>query len=231
MWKLFLGRLDLRSTIISVISSAMFLSLLCSLSMQTGYADIAVADSAQTIKPLQVGQSAPHFVVETVDQKSLVFDPHGLERPVLLITFRGGWCPYCNMHLSELRTVIPKIHALGVDILFLSGDRPEMLYQSLRSDTQENIDGLDYQILSDANAQAAMALGIAFKASDRTIDRRRMKGQDIADSSMLRHGILPVPAIFAIDQDGVIVFTFIAADYKIRLSAEKLLAVATKIVQ
>jgi len=231
MWKLFLGRLDLRSTIISVISSAMFLSLLCSLSMQTGYADIAVADSAQTIKPLQVGQSAPHFVVETVDQKSLVFDPHGLERPVLLITFRGGWCPYCNMHLSELRTVIPQIHALGVDILFLSGDRPEMLYQSLRSDTQENIDGLDYQILSDANAQAAMALGIAFKASDRTIDRRRMKGQDIADSSMLRHGILPVPAVFAIDQDGVIVFTFIAADYKIRLSAEKLLAVATKIVQ
>jgi len=58
-----------------------------------------------------------------------------------------------------------------------------------------------------------------------------MKGQDIADSSMLRHGILPVPAVFAIDQDGVIVFTFIEADYKIRLSPEKLLAVATKIVQ
>ena len=231
MWKLFLGRLDLRSTIISVISSAMFLSLLCSLSMQSGHADVAVADSAQTIEPLQVGQSAPGFEVETVDQKPMIFDPHDLEQPVIVIIFRGGWCPYCNMHLSELRTVIPQIHALGVDILFLSGDRPELLYKSLKSDTQEAIDGLGYQILSDANAQAAIAFGIAFKASDRTIDRRRMKGQDIADSSMLRHGILPVPAVFAIDQDGVIAFTFIEADYKVRLSAEELLAVATKIVQ
>ena len=231
MWKLFLGRLDLRSTIISVISSAMFLSLLCSLSMQSGQADVAVADSAQTIEPLQVGQSAPGFEVETVDQKPMIFDPHDLEQPVIVIIFRGGWCPYCNMHLSELRTVIPQIHALGVDILFLSGDRPELLYKSLKSDTQEAIDGLGYQILSDANAQAAMAFGIAFKASDRTIDRRRMKGQDIADSSMLRHGTLPVPAVFAVDKDGIIAYTFIEADYKVRLSAEELLAVATKIVQ
>ncbi|MCH7821083.1 MAG: AhpC/TSA family protein [Proteobacteria bacterium] len=231
MWKLYFGRFDPSSTIVSVVSSAMFLSLLCSLSIRSGHADVAVADSAQTIEPLQVGQSAPRFVVETVDQKPLVFDPQSLERPVLVITFRGGWCPYCNMHLSELRTVIPQIRALGVDILFLSGDRPELLYQSLGSDTQENIDGLDYQILSDANAQAAMAFGIAYRASDRTIDRRRMKGQDIADSSMLRHGILPVPAVFAIDQDGLIAFAFIEADYKVRLPAQELLAVATKIVQ
>ncbi len=231
MWKLFLGRLDPRSTIISVLSSAMFLSLLCSLSMQSGHADVAVADSAQMIEPLQVGQSAPGFEVETVDQKPMIFDPHDLEQPVIVIIFRGGWCPYCNMHLSELRTVIPQIHALGVDILFLSGDRPELLYKSLKSDTQEAIDGLGYQILSDANAQAAMAFGIAFKASDRTIDRRRMKGQDIADSSMLRHGTLPVPAVFAVDKDGIIAYTFIEADYKVRLSAEELLAVATKIVQ
>ena len=35
------------------------------------------------------------------------------------------------MHLSELRHVVPEIRALGVDVLFLSGDRPELLYDSL----------------------------------------------------------------------------------------------------
>jgi len=231
MWKLFLDRIDPRSTIISVVATAMFLSLLCSLSMQSGRADVAVADSAQLIQPLQVGQRAPRFVVETVDGAPVIFDPQNLQHPVLVIAFRGGWCPYCNMHLSELRTVIPQIRAQGVDIMFLSGDRPEMLYQSLNSDTQEAIEGLDYQIYSDANGQAAMAFGIAFKASNRTIERRHMKGQDITDSSMLRHGILPVPAVFAIDKDGVIVYSFIAADYKVRLPADELLAVAAKIVQ
>ena len=146
-----------------------------------------------------------------------------------MVTFRGGWCPFCNMHLSELKDVITEIDALGVDVLFLSGDRPDMLYKSLSRETQENIAGLDYQILSDADAQAAIAFGIAFKASQRTIDRRNQKGQDIEGSSMLRQGVLPVPSVFAIDRSGVIAFAYSNPDYKVRLPAEELLQVATEI--
>ena len=231
MWKLFAGRLNWQSIIISVFSTAMVMSLMCSLSIQYGHADVPVADTVELIEPLQVGQSAPQFVVKTVNNEPLVFDPRGLEHPVLIIVFRGGWCPFCNMHLSELRTVIPGIRALGVDILFLSGDRPGMLYQSLKNETREDIEGLDYQIYSDADAQAAIALGIAYRVADATINRRHEKGQDIADSSMLRHGILPVPAVFAIDENGMIVYTFVEANYKVRLPAGDLLAVAREIVQ
>ena len=75
------------------------------------------------------------------------------------------------------------------------------------------------------------ALGVAFKASQRTIDRRNDKGQDIEDSSMLRHGALPVPAVFAIGQDGIIAFAYANPDYKVRLPADELLAVVREIVQ
>lgn len=225
------GRLDARSMIISVLATAMALSLLCSLSMQYGHADVPIAASAEKIKPLQVDQNAPRFVVKTVAGEPFGFEPRELERPAIIITFRGGWCPYCNMHLSDLRKVMPEIRQLGFDILFLSGDRPELLYKSLRSDTQEAIADLDYRIYSDADAQAAIALGIAFKTAERTIQRRHEKGEDIAGSSMLRHGILPVPAVFMIDTDGKIVYTFIEADYKVRLPAEDLLEVARNVVQ
>ncbi|MDH3531392.1 MAG: AhpC/TSA family protein [Gammaproteobacteria bacterium] len=225
------GRLDARSMIISVLATAMALSLLCSLSMQYGHADVPIAASAEKIKPLQVDQNAPRFVVKTVAGEPFAFEPRELERPAIIITFRGGWCPYCNMHLSDLRKVMPEIRQLGFDILFLSGDRPELLYKSLRSDTQEAIADLDYRIYSDADAQAAIALGIAFKTAERTIQRRHEKGEDIAGSSMLRHGILPVPAVFMIDTDGKIVYTFIEADYKVRLPAEDLLEVARNVVQ
>ena len=229
MFNKLVSHINLRSTISGVLSSAMFLSLLCSLSIQYGHADSPLAETAQDVKPLQVGQSSPRFVVKTVDNELLEFNPRALERPVLLVTFRGGWCPYCNMHLAELRNVIPEINALGVDVLFLSGDRPDLLYKSLKRETQETIDGLGYRILSDADANAAIALGIAFRASKSTIDGRNKRGQDIAGSSMARHEILPVPAVFAIDANGMIAFTYVNADYKVRLPADEVLQAARNI--
>ena len=169
-------------------------------------------------------------MVETVGNERFSFDPRKLARPVVLITFRGGWCPYCNLQLSELRTVIPQIDAMDVDVLFLSGDRAERLYASLSQETQAAIDDLDYTILSDADAQAAIALGIAFKASDRTLAKRRAAaGDGFRGSSMERHGVLPVPAVFAIDVDGTITFAHADPDYRVRLSGEKLIEAAREI--
>ncbi|NCF49984.1 redoxin domain-containing protein [Gammaproteobacteria bacterium] len=225
------GRVGLRPFVISALSLAMTLSLVCSLAIQRGHAEAAVAASAELVEPLQTGQKAPRFVVRSVDDEPYAFEPQELDRPVLVITFRGGWCPYCNMHLSELHAVMPEIQSLGFDVLFLSGDRPELLYASLKNETQEDIEGLGYRIYSDADAQAAMAFGIAFRVSDRTVNRRHEKGEDIQESSMLRHGILPVPAIFAIDSDGVIAYSFVEADYKVRLPADELLEAVREIVQ
>lgn len=223
--------INLRSAVLLALGTTLFLSLVCSLSLRQGHADVPVAVSADAIKPLGAGDAAPRFVVRDVDGAPYDFNPRQLDRPVMIITFRGGWCPYCNMHLSELRNVMPEIADLGVDVLFLSGDRPEMLYKSLRQDTQDDISGLGYTILSDADAQAGIALGIAFKASERTIRRRHEKGEDIAESSMLRHGVLSVPAVYVIDTDGQIVFSFVEADYKVRLPAAEVLAAAQSAVQ
>lgn len=223
------NRFNSRTTVAGVLSLVLLMSLACSMSMRSGHADVPIADSAGQAQPLQAGQDAPRFVVRTVDNVPYSFDPRALERPVVLITFRGGWCPFCNMHLSELKDVVAEIDAQGVEVLFLSGDRPDLLYQSLSRETQDDIAALNYTILSDADAQAAIALGIAFKASQRTIDRRYEKQQDIDDSSMLRHGVLPVPAVFAIGTDGVIAFTFAEPNYKVRLPADELLQVVREL--
>ena len=207
----------------------MSVSIAYSVAIQEGHADVPIAESAKLIDPLGKGDQAPRFIVQTAAGEEFDFDPQNLERPVVLLTFRGGWCPYCNMYLSDMRFAIPKISAMGIDVLFLSGDRSELLYESLNKETQEDIAGLEYTLLSDANAQAAIALGIAFKASQRTINGRHKKNQDIEGSSMINHGVLPVPAVFAIDIHGKIQFAFTNADYKVRLPADELLAAAREI--
>ena len=218
-----------RSLILASLAGVLIFSLVCSTAIRHGHADVPVAASADMIQPLGVGDLAPRFIVETVESDAFDFNPEKLDKPVMLLVFRGGWCPYCNVYLSDMRHVIPEIRAMGIDVLFLSGDRPELLYESLEQQAQEDIAGLDYTILSDADAQASISLGIAFKAGQRTIDYVNKKGDGYRKSSMERHGILPVPAVFAIGRDGVISYTYINPDYKMRLPADELLAAARAI--
>ena len=206
-----------------------FMSLVCSVSIRHGHADVLVAETADAIRPLGAGDAAPRFTVESVDNEQFEFNPQNLKRPVVLLAFRGGWCPFCNLYLSDMRHAIPEISAMGIDVLFLSGDRAELLFASLNREAQEDIAGLEYTILSDANAQAAIALGIAFRASDRTVNRRNEKGDDIVGSSMDRHRVLPVPAVFAIDRHGIIQFAYTNANYRVRLPADDLVAAAREI--
>ena len=226
-----MNRLTARTLVLMALALTLAFSLITSTSVRYGHADVPVAETAADIQPLTVGDPAPRFSVETIANERFDFDPRELERPAILVSFRGGWCPFCNMHLSELRHVIPAINDLGVDVLFLSGDRSELLLDSLSRETQEDIEGLGYTLLSDANAQAAIALGIAFKASDRTMQRRLERGDDIERSSMERHGVLPVPAVFAINKQGIIEYAYANSDYKIRVSADDLLAAAKGISQ
>lgn len=215
-----MGHRTRRAALAVLFSSAMYMAPITS----SAAADTnGIAASADKINPVKTGEMAPTFTVRTVQDEPFVFDPANLDAPVVLVTFRGGWCPYCNMHLSELRKVLPDVQDLGFDVYFLSGDRPELLYKSLQRETQEDIDGLGYTILSDAHIEAATALGIAFKVSEETIAGRQKNGQDIEGSSMQNHGVLPVPAVYVIDSTGKVTYSFVEPDYKVRLRAEDLL--------
>lgn len=182
--------------------------------------------TAEDITPLGAGDDAPAFTVRTVDGDPYAFDPATLEKPTVLISFRGGWCPYCNLHLSELRSVLPEIRSMGFDVLFISNDRPEILYSSLQQETKDDIGGLDYLILSDSDLHAARAFGTAFRIADGVIPYLEKKGRDYKDSSIDRFNALAVPAVYVVGADGKIAFDFVNADYKVRLPAEKLLEIA-----
>ncbi len=206
-------------------------SLVVSVCRQGVAADnFTLPSRAEDISPLQAGDRAPAFTVRTVEDEPYHFDPDKLERPTILISFRGGWCPYCNMHLAELRHVIPELKENGFDVLFLSNDRPELLYESLKKETQDAIDGLDYVILSDADINAARAFGTAFTVADRLVDYLDDKGRDYDESSISNYRALAVPAVFVIDRAGEISFAYANPDYKVRLSADALKEAANRLL-
>ena len=221
------GHIFIRVAFVTLLISSLIVSI-----DQVGIAAgmLELPARAEDISPKQVGDQAPAFTVRTVDGEAYRFDPDNLERPTILVSFRGGWCPYCNTHLSELRHVIPDLKANGFDVLFLSNDRPEQLYSSLKLETQEDIDGLDYIILSDANIKAARALGTAFIVSDELIEYLDEKGRDYEESSITKYRALAVPAVFVIGVSGEIKFVYANPNYKVRLSVDELRHAANELL-
>lgn len=188
-------------------------------------AEYSAPTDPKDVKPLTVGARAPAFAARTVQGEPFRFDPGSLQQPVLLIFYRGGWCPYCNAHLGQLRTVEPKLVGMGYEVLFLSADRPELLRSSLKEKD------LPYTILSDAEMHAARAFGTAFRVDDATVQRYKEWNIDLEKASGQTHHELPVPAVFIVDRGGIIRFAHWNPDYKVRLNPEELLTAATAVLE
>ncbi|NRB71660.1 MAG: AhpC/TSA family protein [Xanthomonadales bacterium] len=176
--------------------------------------------SAEEAQPLLAGMRAPEFTLRTVSGEPFTFSPDALEKPVVLTFFRGGWCPYCNLHLSEMRHAEEQLKALGFDVWFISADRPELLVDSLEEPD------IGYTLYSDGELSATRAFGIAFSLDDETYESYKNYGVDLEQTSGQDHHALPVPATFIIGQDGVINFAYVNPSYDTRLAPEVLLAAA-----
>ncbi|MBW3567122.1 MAG: AhpC/TSA family protein [Proteobacteria bacterium] len=179
--------------------------------------------SADEVQPPLVGTIAPEFSARLRDGSAFDFKPTALANPVILVFYRGGWCPYCNAQLLELRNIEAELRELGYALYFLSADSPATLSEGLDPD---GADKPGYTLLADNDLNAARAFGIAFRLDEETLAMYREYGLDLAKASGRDHGSLPVPSVFIIDKTGKIAFHYVNVDYRQRLSPELLLTAA-----
>lgn len=172
-----------------------------------------VAETAEDISPLLIGEKIPSTKVLSMENEKVLTADLFKEKPTVLLFYRGGWCPYCNAHLAAVGEITEEIEAMGYQILAVSPDSPENLKKSL-VDQQ-----LDYRLFSDADGKFSQTMGLAFKSPEKYAS---MLG-DYSDGG--NTGFLPVPALFIVDGEGTILFEYISPDYKNRIEAPLLLKV------
>jgi peroxiredoxin len=181
--------------------------------------------SADQVQPLLAGMMAPDFTLRDVKGEEFKFSGTDLDKPIVLTFFRGGWCPYCNLHLSEMRKAEVQLKEMGFDIWFISIDKPELLLESL------NDPDIGYTIYSDSSLQATRAFGLAFQLDDELVKKYITYGIDLEKASGENHHVLPAPATYIIGKDGVINFVYVNPNYKVRLHPDVLLAAANAYTQ
>ena len=207
------------------------LALLCLTgcrSPQDGTASIpalaALPENAEKLNPVDAGERAPDVTVRGVDGRRVNTSRIYRDGPTLLIFYRGGWCPFCTRHLAEIGQIEGDLRALGYQIVGVSPDRPEKLRESLGEHD------ISYTLLSDSEVKLARAFGVAFRVDDETHEMLRGHGIDLEDAAGRSHRVLPIPAVYLIDEGGMIRFAQWDPNYRERLSGDAVLRAAREMV-
>ena len=90
---------------------------------------------------------------------------------------------------------------------------------------------LSYALLSDNDLVASTAFGLTYYVSDELLARLIDNGHDIKKASGHDHRLLPVPAVFMINTDGIIAYKYVNPNYKVRMEPSVILAAAKTMVQ
>ena len=172
-----------------------------------------VADSPVNLKPLLIGAKFPEASLQSLDSNFVNIHERLKVKPTVIIFYRGGWCPYCNMHLSDIANVEKEILQMNYQIIAISPDQPQDL--QITQD-KENI---HYQLLSDSNGELCKKMGIAYKTPE------HYKKNITEGPFQINDEFIPLPSLYVINTDGIILFNYINLDITHRIKGKMLLSV------
>jgi peroxiredoxin len=166
-----------------------------------------------------VGATAPLFTLPDARGGSVALADLLGQGPVVLVFYRGAWCPYCNLQLAAFQSALNDIEAAGATLVAVSPQTPD---QSLSFAEQK---ALEFPVLTDASNEVADAYGLAYTASSVATDTLRALGVELSSFNGDDTKRLPAAATFVIGQDGRIRFASVSGDYRWRVGPEEVLAV------
>ena len=159
---------------------------------------------------LQVGDPAPDLTLPDALGKPVRLSDLWASGPLVLVFYRGGWCPYCKLELRAWQQQLDELRRRGAGLVAISPQTPD---NSL-STAEKN--ALAFPVLSDSALAAAQAFGVAFELPPELVDLYGRVGNDLPTLNGNGQWVLPVPASYVVGRDGRIAWAHIDSDYRLR---------------
>ncbi|WP_428912319.1 peroxiredoxin-like family protein [Niallia sp. Krafla_26] len=166
-------------------------------------------------KGLTVNEQAPDFTLKDATGADITLFEELKKGPVILIFYRGEWCPYCNLELRAYQRALPEIQAAGAQLIAVSPQTPDA------SLTMKEKNELDFHVLSDPNGNVAQSYNLLFKLPDYLIKIYKQFGFDLPNYNNNDSWELPVPGTYIIDESGSIRLASVDPDYTKREDPSK----------
>ncbi len=145
--------------------------------------------------------------------------------PVIISFYRGSWCPYCNLELNELSKIVKRLKWLKGKLVAISPELPDSTLSF-----KEKL-AIEYDVLSDLNNEFARKFSIVFKLDSSMVSMYKEFGIDLIKSNGVDTYELPIPASFIFDKNGILMYSFVKADYTERIAPEILIEKVEKVIK
>jgi len=169
-------------------------------------------------RALKTGDQMPEFTLPDAHGNPVGSAALLAKGPLVVIFYRGAWCPFCNLYLSSVQEYLPRIEAGGATLVAISGEQPD------RSLTVEQKNSLAFPVLSDPALVVARQFGIAYELPQVVDEAIQAVGFDMRTYYGTEKAELPLSATYVIGTDGTILYDFVTVDYKRRAEPEDFLA-------
>jgi peroxiredoxin len=162
------------------------------------------------------GEAMPPFVLPD-ENGELVALPSLLARgPVVVMFFRGHWCPYCRLNMRAVIQAEARIKAMGAQIVAIMPETQEFARQFKFESA------VPFPVLTDLDNGYALSLNLAIWLG--TEIQQLLAHQDMAKFHGNDGWTLPIPAVFVVDRDGIVKARFVDPDFRKRMEIDDLLA-------
>lgn len=166
---------------------------------------------------LKVGDQAPAFTGINQHGEALELQTALKSGPVVLVFYRGYWCPFCKKALSQLQDSLQLLTDKGVTVVAVSPETAGNAGKTVQKTSAS------FHVISDEGLSIMRAYDVAYPVDDDTKKKYKGYGLDFDEINGQNGANLPVPATFLIGTDGTIRYVFFDPDYKNRASVASLL--------
>jgi peroxiredoxin len=179
----------------------------------------ALAEDGVPARAVKAGDQLEPFTLTDATGQPVALDQLVADGPAVIVFYRGGWCPYCNLALRTYqRELLPRLGDADARLVAISPQTPD---ESLS--TAEKAE-LAFTVLSDPGSRLATQLGIAFEQPDDVVAAQRQLGLDVADVNAEGATRLPYPTVLIVDPDRTVRFADVQPDYTARTEVADILA-------
>ena len=168
---------------------------------------------------LFINSKAPDFKGKDQNGNEVVLKDLRKKGPVVIIFYRGYWCPYCNKELQKLEDSLQLIKEKGAQLIAVTPEKQEGITKTVARTKAT------YPIITDDELKIMKAYDVAYQVDTKTIDRYKMASIDLAANNGQKPEAvyLPVPAVYIIGKDGEIKYRFFEEDYKKQATVKDIL--------
>jgi peroxiredoxin len=176
-------------------------------------------DQGMPAGAVSVGDTLESFTLTDATNEPVTLDQLVASGPAVIVFYRGGWCPYCNLALRTYQQdLLPRLSAFSASLVAISPQTPD---ESLSTAEKAK---LDFTVLSDPGSRLGRQVGIVFQQADGVLAAQRKLGLDLAQVNAEGSTQLPRPTVLIVDQDRTVRFVDVQPDYTARTEVADILA-------